>query len=756
MALFIGQICFFNLWWIWIQNKVFAQSSTQTTQDDVTTKQAKKRDSTFSFFNKAVYILIYPMMVLAWKLADNSFVYWEIFGFDAVLWHLWNLMKNLANFTLWFLFVYKIFKCLISNEKKDTPKSIIVKALIAWIWIQASWFIMATLIDASTILAYWVWWLPISVLKDSDTDKDSNSKYNPYILKSVIDVDVANLNSTNFYLTNTKVWENKEWNFYISECSTFIYGKSWNDEELIIAPKMTYYKNNSWEYLSTDSNRCHIYGQIYYFSGLYNSWNNDLQKYFGGTSNRTWTQYDYEAALESIETAIMPATTGTIISLIKQWTILEIWDAHTTGWVIWNLWTGVYKSDQQVWLDVDNKRTGSWKTSKLEDILNGNSYVWVFTSLYSNLLNLRTWVITTNNWWNFANVLNSALTLWYVLAIWIPLIIVAVIFMIRIGIIWIAIAFSPFIVLFTAFGLFKSDGIKKIKILEYLSLENLIPIIFSPAIICFAISISAVLVDIIKRFNTTEIATESQKILWWLIEMNIWSGTIPLAKLIIAVFWVAITRFLVWAAIETSKIWESKIIQSLKNLTTTALWNIPIIPIPWKNGQGQAIWINAAFGTNGGQWIIPQLTQKIKEKYEGESREAVQQLIDPSGTRSTAQNNAKANRVSQYISSLSSATINNWDWRDLPMFTPNDALGSDNVNTTFNTLESNSDKEKVINTINNLGDKSKIDAFGNSAPSITIWSDTRTYDTTQSKYKKQTQNNPSTPASNGSNTPTTV
>jgi hypothetical protein len=40
------------------------------------------------------------MLVLAGVLVNNSFVYAEIFKFDAVLWQLWNVVRNLANYAL--------------------------------------------------------------------------------------------------------------------------------------------------------------------------------------------------------------------------------------------------------------------------------------------------------------------------------------------------------------------------------------------------------------------------------------------------------------------------------------------------------------------------------------------------------------------------------------------------------------------------------------------------------------------------------
>lgn len=52
----------------------------------------------FSFLEKAIYVLIYPILFLAAKLVDNSLIYAETFDFDAVLRKLWNIMRNLANF----------------------------------------------------------------------------------------------------------------------------------------------------------------------------------------------------------------------------------------------------------------------------------------------------------------------------------------------------------------------------------------------------------------------------------------------------------------------------------------------------------------------------------------------------------------------------------------------------------------------------------------------------------------------------------
>ena len=489
----------------WVGNEVFAEESTQV-QNQKVDEKFTERKSTMSFFNKVCNVFIYPMLIVAWKLVDNSFVYWEIFKFDAVLWKLWNIVKNLANFTLWFFFLYKILKYLVSG--KGEVKKTLLSALAAWVWIQASWFIMAALVDISTILAYWVWWLPISVLKESGGNASSSTEnqeyYNPYIMKTVISVDVKDVDTMYTYLTNTSVWDKESWQFYISECQTFSYGASWSGwRELILAPKMVYYEASRWNYVPTDSKRCHYYGNIYYFKELYSDSADNLQELAWGDGkfllqwSWTGTQRTYEEKMTNIRSKITGNSWENIVNLISNWVVLEIGDAHKTWWVWWGLWNWVYWADDHVWLDKYNKWTGTeWgeqNTSRLEDILDGDSYVGVFTTLYSSLANSRERRVTKDDWL-FAGLLNVALELWYTLAISIPLVVVAVIFMMRVGVLWLAIVLSPFIVLATAFKEIWDKIFKSSKILENLKLENLVPIIFSPAIICFAVSMSTVMI----------------------------------------------------------------------------------------------------------------------------------------------------------------------------------------------------------------------------------------------------------------------
>ena len=274
LALFIGQICFFWLWWIGVQNQVFADEGGQ---QSTISEKVSKRLNTAKFLQKLVYVLIYPLLVVAGKLVDNSFVYGEIFWFDAVLWNLWVTVRNIANFALWFILIYYMFKNLVSPDSKHNAKWLITRTFIAWLWIQASWFIMAALIDISTILIYWVWWLPITVLWTEESNEN-----NHFVLNTIVSIESNDIDSFYVYLSNPESTQ------FISECETFSYdiwasganntgsNNTWLTAwayELIVAPKMTYYKSGStWWCYGTILTHCHLWGQVYKF------WGNDFSR----------------------------------------------------------------------------------------------------------------------------------------------------------------------------------------------------------------------------------------------------------------------------------------------------------------------------------------------------------------------------------------------------------------------------------------------------------------------------------------------
>ena len=726
LALFIGQICFFGLDWLWIGSEVYAVDS--PTQNDLFQKKVTEWYEEISFFNKVVYVLIYPLLLLAWKLVDNSLVYWEIFWFDAVLWQLWNILKNLANYTLWFIFVYKIFDFLIIKKESWKVKKLLISALIAWVWIQASRFFMASLIDISTILAYSVWWLPISILKQTGNGIDNKSvEHNPYVLKNIVDVNVKDTNTTYMYLTNTQTWDKKSGAYYISECETFSYKNGWRSEELILAPKIIYYNETGGAYKQTDKLRCHFFGQVYYFTSLYGEIPNNFVSCSNDEQCKS-AQIEYQNVLGTAKQKIIASQPTEVRWLIESVQVLQIWDAHVTWWVIWTFNPPIMYTQDRQWLDLHNKWTGSWTTSRLQDILDGHSYVGVFTALYSSLLNSWRWVIPPDAW-TFSALLSAVLSFWHVLAIGIPLIAVALVFIMRIWILWVAVVLSPFIVLFSAFDELWEKVFKWSKFLEYFSLKNLIPIILSPAIVCFAISISTVLVTIISGLNFNSIAIAKKEILGWLVELDIWGLSIWFWKFIISVLWIAVTWFLVWAAVESSKLWKSGIVQGVKNFATSALWSMPIIPVIWKDENWKLktdfVWTRAAFGSD---WIISGISNDIKNKFSEKDNRVVQDIINPEWVKKR-----RAEAYKTAITSFSPVATKAWTTEEITLKSED---GSGYKCKFVDLLDS--EKEWIIAAINGL-DATKTAAFWNSEPSITFnnWKGMVTYEFKNGKYEKK-------------------
>lgn len=89
------------------------------------------------------------LATLAGKFMTNDMVYGSWLHLDAYLWKLRNICKNFANFGLLGILLRQIIQFV--TKKTGNIQSIVTTSVIAGILIQASWFIMAILLDISTI-----------------------------------------------------------------------------------------------------------------------------------------------------------------------------------------------------------------------------------------------------------------------------------------------------------------------------------------------------------------------------------------------------------------------------------------------------------------------------------------------------------------------------------------------------------------------------------------------------------------------------
>jgi len=140
-------------------------------------------------------------------LMTNTMVYWEFMGLDVSLWNIWQISRSIANYTLWFMFLYKIFKYIFIPSEKSPIKQI-KDFLLASVFIQASWFLVMVLFDLSTIILATVSSFPSQVI-------DSSSEVMTAVQQQVAkDSVLSNDKKTviiNAFTDSYLQWDNTKW-----------------------------------------------------------------------------------------------------------------------------------------------------------------------------------------------------------------------------------------------------------------------------------------------------------------------------------------------------------------------------------------------------------------------------------------------------------------------------------------------------------------------------------------------------------------
>lgn len=159
---------------VWLP--VFAQEATNTTSLDAISKLLQ---TFLGFMSRGRVILA----ALAGKMMTNDRVFGSLLHMDIYLWKIWNIMKNFANFALVAFLLWTLIKNMIKWWDMGVKK-LITQTLIAWVLIQASWFMMGALIDISTIAVSAVGSLP-SAFMQSDANFTSHIQENVKNIKKL-------------------------------------------------------------------------------------------------------------------------------------------------------------------------------------------------------------------------------------------------------------------------------------------------------------------------------------------------------------------------------------------------------------------------------------------------------------------------------------------------------------------------------------------------------------------------------------------
>ena len=148
----------------------------------------------FDLFKKIVdyaYLILRPLMVISWKFLSNNFVYGSSFGIDNVLWQLWQLVRTFTNYMIWFIFIVSIFIYFFKADSNLSWKKNLPRVVIAAIFVNISWFLIAVLIDISTVLTLAAW----SIWTTFDS---SNSQKNQQNKDIIVPITINTDNTKNF------------------------------------------------------------------------------------------------------------------------------------------------------------------------------------------------------------------------------------------------------------------------------------------------------------------------------------------------------------------------------------------------------------------------------------------------------------------------------------------------------------------------------------------------------------------------------
>ena len=594
----VGFLAIFALSGIFFQtnvgtSEVHAQSTVQTnTSTTPTSVSTMWLVDILDLILKVVYILLWPLLVVAGWAMDNTLVYGSIFNLDVPLWKFRNILKNFANFTLWFLVLFAILKSIFTNSGiwtlKDgkTPLGIIKKALVAGILIQASWFLLAATIDVSTVATYAVGWLPLSVLK-------TTALWQRKILAVDANIDlnkIQNLNDKWDILSLTyAAWPHKLSACKISNdmCSTT------GDNRYIIWRK---------QMSGTEMGKC-VFG-----GNMVISYD---ETWFQNDASFQARNYWYRYFVEWINLfCVSPSQWETRVS---KWFVVDLysWSSFSGAKVAWQ------------------KRFDGTPAMMLSELVTRSKwFVWPMVTIYSSLLNFAEISDGGND--SFGKISGEMIIrTGFALMLFFPLLALAVVLIIRVGFLWLIIAASPFIVLLEVF----KETLKlpaDFSLSKHLEFGNIISVIFAPVVTVFMLSLSVIFITTLISTLTPDGAHNNaidailapqivkqpttdgtQKYLVWgsqmtLSNFNRWGSLDWFSWIIVNLISLWLMRALVFAAIKFNTIGKSiwwKIQEFGGNFMTTlpifntprgkaGVWAIASMPdkIIW-DGNGSSGWI---------------------------------------------------------------------------------------------------------------------------------------------------------------------
>lgn len=513
-----------------------------------------------------------------------------------------------------------------SMKDEKSPLGIIKKTLIAGILIQASRFLMAALVDVSTVATYAVGWLPLNVLK-----KTPIGEKRILMVNSTLDLDKFSVFSEEGegfkvrYSVNYKKPGTGVVRIDMSPCkikSGFIIGRELWDPQ---------------------------YKHANIFTGNDPYAGNEVCVAFH-SQLAMWREDDFmKAIMDTWAMASWPAT-GKVYNdhqsykkVMKNLTNISWW--HTLDFVktgainlsSWNKSPGIV-TGKAFYVNDTTSMT-------ISDLINrSKGFVGPLVTMYSSLLNfaeLTDTQATTLGETSGVFIIKSLVAI----GLFFPLLALAVVLVARIALLRLYIAASPFLIIKNVFDkLIPKEALGKLD--KHLDLWNVIKLIFAPVVTVAALSISLIfmtaLIDGFQPWDNQRISEnvtsnlqitpieswpDSEKYQfadsvnvefkgfdrWWSLDRFSW--------LVVNFFAIGILRTILFAAIKANALGE-KIGGEIQKFWANVFQTLPILPF---GKEGQRVGLGSAFEE------LRQVPTRRVEERESEQRTLVKEYIEGTG-----------------------------------------------------------------------------------------------------------------------------
>lgn len=574
-------------------------------QQSKLSKLAGTMDQILSF----LYLIMWPLLYVAWLAMDNTLIYGEWLGLTGLLFQFWTIMRTFANYVIVFLLVRTIGKEMLNGTKwaKALGKAVLW-ILVSWVLINMSWFLIGAMVDVSTIATYGVWAIPLKLQTPGDDYCDENGLHSTkeeFKIKN--NKDIAKLwtcrpilaTHGTMNLSDTFSADQAKWKVYYSYTP-----KTAPKQYFLSCPfKNSVLAKEEWDTLYNGFKN----------EKTYNEWWN--------TGNIAQMDADAKNALSNEYCVVWTNQLLDITSVSKEW------------WGTIELYSTWYESAIVWWVTQLHTRDGM----RVKNLVESNKgMIGVMYTMYGNMLwfaNIKTDIQTNAP---ESQIIQFLVKIFFGFAIMFPLIALCVVLVMRVAVLWMVVWFSPLLVLWWTLKLMKVenstlDSMMK-WIWEKLTLANVVNLLFQPVMIVFTISMGMMFLD---TLSTTIVADngfgEALQC-----EMRSWEQCCSIVSVmnicfekvnaqvgtdaffnyftftIINIIGVMILWFMVFAVMKSSKITESAV-SKIQWLGRNILWSMPVVP--WFDGG--FVWFDGAKDGLGKAF------DKVTEEYKDTSGETI-------------------------------------------------------------------------------------------------------------------------------------